>query len=240
LDVSGLAALEYLRCSGNQLEALNLTGLDALQSLECYNNQLEELDVSGLSALEYLDCAYNRLEALDVSGLTALYDLFCDHNRLTGLQLDSGVSYGHIDVSYNHMADTSAVTGQTIGWDSYDYSFAPQYGVVTVNNGTANPPAAVLGETVTITAGAAPQGGRFKEWTVQSGGVTLTDAYAAETTFTMPNGAVEVTAVYETPPAITTSSLPGGTVGTAYSQTLAATGDTPITWSVAGGTCRMT
>ena len=39
-----------------------------------------------------------------------------------------------------------------------------------------------------------------------------------------------------TAPSITTSSLPGGTVGEAYSQTLAATGDAPITWSVATGT----
>jgi len=39
-----------------------------------------------------------------------------------------------------------------------------------------------------------------------------------------------------TAPAIITTSLPGGSVGVAYSQTLAATGDTPITWSVATGT----
>jgi formylglycine-generating enzyme required for sulfatase activity len=38
-----------------------------------------------------------------------------------------------------------------------------------------------------------------------------------------------------TAPKITTTSLPGGTVGTAYSQTLEATGDTPVTWSLAGG-----
>jgi formylglycine-generating enzyme required for sulfatase activity len=38
-------------------------------------------------------------------------------------------------------------------------------------------------------------------------------------------------------PAITTATtMPGGTVGTAYNQTLAATGDTPITWSLDGGT----
>jgi len=37
-------------------------------------------------------------------------------------------------------------------------------------------------------------------------------------------------------PTITTASLPNGTVGTAYSQTLAATGDTPITWSLESGT----
>ncbi|MEA4969820.1 MAG: X2-like carbohydrate binding domain-containing protein [Candidatus Pelethousia sp.] len=34
-----------------------------------------------------------------------------------------------------------------------------------------------------------------------------------------------------TAPSITTTTLPGGTVGTAYSQTLTANGDAPITWS---------
>lgn len=38
-----------------------------------------------------------------------------------------------------------------------------------------------------------------------------------------------------TAPNITTTSLPGASVGSAYSQTLAATGTTPITWSVASG-----
>ncbi|GHV37889.1 hypothetical protein FACS1894187_15810 [Synergistales bacterium] len=36
-------------------------------------------------------------------------------------------------------------------------------------------------------------------------------------------------------PAITTTALASGTVGVAYSQTLAATGDMPITWSLNGG-----
>jgi uncharacterized repeat protein (TIGR02543 family) len=38
-----------------------------------------------------------------------------------------------------------------------------------------------------------------------------------------------------TAPTVTTASLPNGTVGTAYSQTLTATGDTPITWSIDTG-----
>ncbi|MCL2245059.1 MAG: putative Ig domain-containing protein [Treponema sp.] len=37
------------------------------------------------------------------------------------------------------------------------------------------------------------------------------------------------------PPAIITTTLPGGTEGTAYTATLAATGDTPITWSIESG-----
>jgi formylglycine-generating enzyme required for sulfatase activity len=39
-----------------------------------------------------------------------------------------------------------------------------------------------------------------------------------------------------TAPTITTPSLPNGTVGTVYSQTLAATGKTPITWTTESGT----
>jgi len=38
-----------------------------------------------------------------------------------------------------------------------------------------------------------------------------------------------------TAPTITTASLPDGTVETAYSQTLAASGDTPITWTLESG-----
>jgi hypothetical protein len=38
-----------------------------------------------------------------------------------------------------------------------------------------------------------------------------------------------------TPPTITTESLPDGVVGTEYSATLTATGDTPITWSISVG-----
>ena len=36
-------------------------------------------------------------------------------------------------------------------------------------------------------------------------------------------------------PVITTASLPSGTVGSAYSQTLTATGTAPITWSIVSG-----
>ena len=37
------------------------------------------------------------------------------------------------------------------------------------------------------------------------------------------------------PPVIATTDLPGGIAGTSYSQNLTATGNTPMTWSVAGG-----
>jgi hypothetical protein len=39
-----------------------------------------------------------------------------------------------------------------------------------------------------------------------------------------------------TAPTITTATLPNGTAGTAYNQTLTVTGNTPITWSIESGT----
>jgi len=64
---------------------------------------------------------------------------------------------------------------------------------VTVTNGTGSSNYA-QGATVTITANAPPAGQQFKDWTVNSGGVTLADANNAITTFTMPGNAVTVTA----------------------------------------------
>lgn len=59
-----------------------------------------------------------------------------------------------------------------------------------------------------------------------SNGVSPDDTKALSITVTTTGAAVT----------LSTLSLPNGTVGTAYSQTLAATGTAPITWSITGGT----
>ena len=76
---------------------------------------------------------------------------------------------------------------------------------VTVNNGTGSGNYAE-NTTVNISANAAPSGQVFDKWTVDSGGVTLANANSASTSFTMPAGAVEITASY------TTTSKPTPTV----------------------------
>ena len=48
-------------------------------------------------------------------------------------------------------------------------------------------------------------------------------------------GGDKITGTVKYAPVITTESLPGGTVGTAYSQALAADGTAPISWSVSSG-----
>ena len=61
------------------------------------------------------------------------------------------------------------------------------------------------------------------------------DAHADSVILTYTFDATEGTYV-PTKPAITTVTLPDGKVGDAYSQTLAATGTNPITWSIEAGT----
>ena len=74
----------------------------------------------------------------------------------------------------------------------------PKY-EVTVTNGSGSGNYA-QGSTVTITANTAPNGQRFKEWTIESGNITLASSTSDTTTFVMPAGAVSVKAIYEAIP----------------------------------------
>ena len=87
---------------------------------------------------------------------------------------------------------------------------------------------------VSIDAGTPPAGMKFESWT--SGDVTFADSSSASTTFTMPVKNVIVVATWMVAvPTITTTSLPDCQIDESYQQRLAATGDTPITWSIAAG-----
>ena len=103
---------------------------------------------------------------------------------------------------------------------------------VTISNdgngsGTASPSAAVVGTEITLTA--TPNTGyRFKEWEVISGGVVITN-----NKFTMPDGNVEVKAIFEkdAPPAPTeyTVTVTSGGNGTASASHAKAVVGTEIT-----------
>lgn len=75
-------------------------------------------------------------------------------------------------------------------------------------------------------------------------GVTLSDTTKLYVFNEQYNGArqtdyaselIELTPASIQPPAIVTTTLPGGTVGTAYSQPLTAAGHAPISWTIASG-----
>ena len=88
-----------------------------------------------------------------------------------------------------------------------DYASKPQQVIkytVNVTNGTLSDGRTtgdyLQGKTVTITAGAAPGGQRFKEWTVENGTISLANSTSATTSFSMPAEEVSVKANYEAIP----------------------------------------
>ena len=73
---------------------------------------------------------------------------------------------------------------------------------ITVNNGTANVEEAVIGDTVKITA-ESREGYVFDRWEVNYGDVAVANKNAEETTFTMPDSMVVLTARYKALQSIT-------------------------------------
>lgn len=113
----------------------------------------------------------------------------------------------------------------------------PKY-AVTVTNGSGTGQYA-QGETVTITAGAAPSGQQFKEWEVVSGTITLASSTSATTTFIMPAEAVSVKANYEVIPVteytITATAGANGSISPSGAVRVAAGGSQTFTISPSSG-----
>jgi len=93
--------------------------------------------------------------------------------------------------------------------------FEPVYTatVLSAGTGASSGGSYAAGETVSISAGIAPSGQQFKNWT-SADGVTFTNTNSAATTFIMPGNAVTVTAVFDgIKYAVTVSSAGTGATG---------------------------
>ena len=258
LDVSKNTALTELDCQWNQLTELDLSKNTALTVLICYNNQLTAFDVSKNTALTTLHCHANQLTALDVSKNTALMDLNCGNNQLTVLDLSKNTALRWLDCGNNQLTelDVSKNTALTYlsckmqtasglkitssGNSSYPYQFS--FTEIMTSAQTAN---------VSDVQGLDTDGKNIA--TTYSDGVAMFASSPAKVTYnyttaykstkmdvTLTEGTSPTPTPTPTPastkPAITTTALPNGTTNTAYSQTLTATGTTPITWTLSAGT----
>ncbi|MCD7834191.1 MAG: InlB B-repeat-containing protein [Lachnospiraceae bacterium] len=123
-----------------------------------------------------------------------------------------------VTVTANASANGEEFSGWTVNEGAYDLgedaasstvtvtvtenmTFVANYTGVTYNitltNGTADYTESVAGTVITITAAEPAAGYAFDYWTADTQNVTLTDASASATTFTMPAADVTLTAVYK-------------------------------------------
>lgn len=159
-----------------------------------YNNSIVSDRTSSIRRIELLN--ETQLAAADtdgygVSGTWIASDLALDQGKWS--QFTTTITTGAEETQYYLYFMTSYVTSLYLGGFSI---IELKDHTVTVENGTASPAAAKKGATVTVTADEPEYGMMFEHWEVISGSVTLADATAATTTFTMPNEAVSLKAVY--------------------------------------------
>ena len=154
---------------------------------------------------------------------------------------------GPTSVTFKVTDSTGATATKAL---SITINASPSISTSSLPNGTVG---VAYSQTLAATGGTTPY-----TWTIASGtlpaGLSLSSSGIISGTPTTAGGPTSITfkvtdstsatatkalsiTINGTTPSITTSSLPNGTLGVAYSQTLAATGGTtPYTWSIAAGT----
>lgn len=161
------------------------------------------------------------------SGLTAVQNYSGNDWKLT-LKDSTRSSFAISNAKWSGNTLTFSYSGAQTGTNEYLSAIIEENGAITYYgrilqltsaSGTANlslPSGVALSDTTTLYV--------FNE---QVNGDERTDYASALSPIPAPAA--------EQPPVITTTTLQGGKAGAAYSQTLAATGTAPITWSIESG-----
>ncbi len=91
-DLTGIEefkALEFLSCTGNNLQQLDVSNNNLLNYLNCNGNKLTKLDVSANILLLTLYCSVNQLSELKLNPGGSLKTLYCNNNLLTNIELEN-------------------------------------------------------------------------------------------------------------------------------------------------------
>ncbi len=96
--ISNFINLEYLDCTSNNLDHLDVTSLSKLKYIDCsHNNELQVLDIKNLIYLEKLICSYDNIFVLDLSNSIFLKYLDCTNNQLTELDISHSINLTYLN-----------------------------------------------------------------------------------------------------------------------------------------------
>ena len=105
-DLSGIEHfynLQYLDCSNNNIDTLNLNQNSNLKYLNCSSDSINTLIIDNLYALTILNCSFNVLTEINLSGNPGLTELICFRNELTTLNLTNNTFLGNLDLGENNI-----------------------------------------------------------------------------------------------------------------------------------------
>ncbi|MDR2173617.1 MAG: Ig domain-containing protein [Burkholderiales bacterium] len=235
--------------------ALEVDGISITVDLNGYTVNIENQNAGNYAALDVINGGELNLQGsgeLNVKGYNGVYA-----NNGGKVTVTNAAGGAHAVMAYNgsEITVTGNATGGNFGVEAQDATVTVagdvegDVGINALDNATVTVAGNVEGtsaEAVIAATGA----------TVYIEGTITGDVEVGGTTISAPTSNVQLppphngyywneytdgaSYVYKRqgaipPPIITTASLAGGTMGATYNQTLAATGGTPITWSIDAG-----
>ena len=211
---------------------------------------LQNQDTSSLKGIEYftslmrLYCIDKKLTTLDLSKNTDLTELYCQGNQLTGLDLSNNKNLLQLSCNFSveiadgkfkfNLADFQKKFKFDSTWEIANSTppsvhYADDF--LGFTSATLDTSAGTISGTIDET-----KTFDYVKFSFNTRRIISNSTYYC-TVRVYPAGNAssgpEDTSIHA--PVITTASPPDGTVGTAYTQTLTALGDTPITWTLASG-----
>ena len=103
-DLSGIEDfynLQYLDCSKNNIDTLNVNTNTTLKYLDCYDASISELIIDNLYSLSTLDFSFNNLTNVNLSGNPGLTHLNCIRNQLSNLNLSNNTFLASLSCGEN-------------------------------------------------------------------------------------------------------------------------------------------
>ena len=105
-DITGIedfGNLQYLNCSNNKFDTLNLNNSQYLKHIICAYDSIEVLIIDSLFALNKLECNSNNITNLNLSGNPSLTKLWCWDNQLDNLDLSNNIYLGYLNCGENNI-----------------------------------------------------------------------------------------------------------------------------------------
>ena len=101
--IEGFSNIQYLNCSNNNLDTLNLNYNQYLKHIICVSDSIEVLMIDSLFSLKILQCNSNNITELTLTGNPAIDSLECSNNKLTTLDLSNNIYLGYLFCGENDL-----------------------------------------------------------------------------------------------------------------------------------------
>ena len=95
--------LQYLNCSNNKLDTLNLNNSQYLKHIICASNSIEVLIIDSLFSLNKLQCNSNNITNLSLLGNPSLTEIGCWDNQIVNLNLSNNIYLGYLFCGENNI-----------------------------------------------------------------------------------------------------------------------------------------